>query len=65
MVGPWGEGKHPVPLSRTDNYRMKAIACERQASDASNPISKRDWEELAIDWHAMASLAPGTNGEIA
>jgi hypothetical protein len=54
-----------MPLSRTDNYRMKAIACEQQASDASNPTSKKDWEELAIEWHAMASLAPRTNGEIA
>ena len=47
-----------MPLSRTDDYRMKAIACEQQASDASNPTSKKDWEELAIEWHAMASLAP-------
>jgi len=54
-----------MPLSRTDNYRMKAIACEQQASDASNPRSKRDWEELAIEWHAMATLTPRTNGEIA
>jgi len=54
-----------VPLSRTDDYRMKAIACEQQASDASNPRLKRDWEELAIEWHAMATLVPRTNGEIA
>jgi len=52
LVGP-SEGKHPMPLSRTDDYRMKAIACEQQASDASNPRSKRDWKELAIEWHAM------------
>jgi hypothetical protein len=52
------EGKHPMPLSRSNNYRMKAIACEQQAGDASDPTSKQGWEELAIEWHTMASLAP-------
>ena len=44
----------PMQLSRTDMYRMKAIACEHRASDASDPTSKQDWAELAIEWHAMA-----------
>jgi hypothetical protein len=34
------EGKHAMPLNRNDNYRMKAIACEQQAGDASDPTSK-------------------------
>jgi hypothetical protein len=46
-----------MSLSRTDNYRMKAIACERRASDASDRTSKQDWAELAIEWHAMAYRA--------
>ena len=43
-----------MQLSRTDMYRMKAIACEHRASDASDPTSKQDWAELAIEWRAMA-----------
>jgi hypothetical protein len=53
-----------MPIAnRTHVYRMKALACEQQASDASDPTSKRDWEELAIEWHAMANPAARTNGE--
>jgi hypothetical protein len=46
-----------MPLNRTDNYRMKAIACELQAGDASDPTSKQGWEELAMEWHTMARTA--------
>ena len=54
-----------MPIAdRTDMYRMKARACEQQASDASDPTSKQDWEELAIEWHTMAYLAARMNGEI-
>jgi hypothetical protein len=47
-------GRNHMQLSRTDMYRMKGIACEHRASDASDPTSKQDWAELAIEWHAMA-----------
>jgi hypothetical protein len=57
------EGKHPMSLNRTDNYRMKAIACEQQAGDASDPTSKQGWEELAMEWHTMASVAPSAKNE--
>jgi hypothetical protein len=42
---------------------MKALACEQQASDASDPTSKQDWERLAIEWHTMANPAARMNGE--
>jgi hypothetical protein len=45
-------------------YRMKALACEQQARDTSDPTSKRDWEELAIEWHTMANFAARATGEI-
>ena len=43
--------------SRTDMYRAKALDCEQRAREASEPTSKRDWEELAIEWHTMANFA--------
>jgi hypothetical protein len=48
-----------------DMYRTKATVCEQRAIEASDPTSKRDWEELAIEWHTMASFAAKVNGETA
>jgi hypothetical protein len=42
-------------------YRMKAIACEQRPSDVSDPTSKQDWAELAIEWRAMAYRAARMN----
>jgi hypothetical protein len=54
-----------MPIAdRTDMYRMKAIACEQRASDVSDPTSKQDWAELAIEWRAMAYRAARMNGEL-
>jgi hypothetical protein len=46
-------------------YRIKATVCEQRAIEASEPTSKRDWEELAIEWHNMASIAAKMNSETA
>jgi hypothetical protein len=48
---------------RTDMYRLKAQVCEQRAVEASDLTSKRDWEELAIEWHTMASVAAKMAGE--
>jgi hypothetical protein len=45
-------------------YRMKALTCEHRAKATSDPTSKRDWEELAIEWHTMANFAAREAGEI-
>ncbi len=45
--------------NRTDVFRLKALFCEQRAREATNQASKRDWEELAIEWHMMANLAAG------
>ena len=50
--------------NRTDTYRMKALACEQRAKDASDPTARREWEELAIEWHTMANFAARATGEI-
>ncbi len=43
--------------SKSRFFRSKAIICEQRARDATDPISKREWEEMAIEWHSMANLA--------
>jgi hypothetical protein len=50
--------------NQSDKYRAKALACEHRAKEASDPASKRDWEELAIEWHAMANYAAKESGYI-
>jgi hypothetical protein len=51
--------------NRTDMYRMKALVCEQRAIEASEPTSKQDWQELAIEWHTMANFAARADGETA
>jgi hypothetical protein len=47
----------------TDKYRAKALVCEQRAIEVSDSASKRDWHELAIEWHTMANFAARANGE--
>jgi len=50
--------------SRSGIFRLKALFSEQRARESNDPRSRLDWEELAIEWHAMASLAAPTDGEI-
>lgn len=45
-------------------YRAKALVAEQRAKETSDPTAQQDWEELAIEWHMMASIAAkdGTEG---
>jgi hypothetical protein len=43
---------------------LKALFSEQRARESTDPTSKQDWEELAIEWHTMANLAAKMNGEI-
>ena len=38
-------------------YRDRAIVAERRALEVSDPTLKRQWQEIAIEWHALASSA--------
>jgi len=38
-------------------YRAKALACEKRANETSNYDFKCTWQDLAIEWHALASRA--------
>jgi hypothetical protein len=50
--------------NRSERYRLKALISEQRARESTDQRSKYDWEELAIEWHMMANLAAGENGEI-
>ena len=59
---------HPVVLAVADEDKsveqLEALFSEQRARESTDPRSKHDWEELAIEWHMMANLAAGENGEI-
>ena len=48
---------------RSDIFRLKALVCEERSRESSDPTSKQDWAELAIEWHTMAHLAARLNGD--
>ena len=47
--------------SRT--YRLWAVQNEQRARDASDPLIKAEWEELAIEWHLLANAIAQASGE--
>ena len=38
-------------------FRLRAIACEQRAAHSEDMDSKREWSELAIEWHTLANIA--------
>ena len=46
-------------MKASEKYRLKAITCEklaREATDeATDEATEVSWEELAIEWHILAS----------
>jgi len=54
-------------LDKAKMHRMRAVMCNQRASQATDLQVKRDWEELAIEWHHLASQYESTgddDGEI-
>lgn len=43
--------------------RVRAEACEHNARTALDAILRKEWEELAIQWRLMASMAARLSGE--
>jgi hypothetical protein len=39
----------------SEKYRSKALACEKLGREVPNIDFKLAWEELAIEWHALAN----------
>ena len=44
-------------LDKAKTHRMRAVMCNQRASQATDPQVKKDWKELAIEWHHLASEA--------
>jgi hypothetical protein len=38
----------------SEKYRQKALACEKLGREVPNRDFKSAWEELAMEWHALA-----------
>jgi hypothetical protein len=39
----------------SEKYRAKALACEKLGRAVPNSDFKSAWEEIAIEWHALAN----------
>jgi len=50
---------HPVGniFDGRSGYRLRALTSEQRARHASDSTIKREWEELAIQWHSIANVA--------
>ena len=55
---------HAPITSRSGVFRLKALFSEERARESTDPTSRDDWQELAIEWHMMANLAADESGEI-
>jgi hypothetical protein len=40
---------------RSNIFRLKALACKQRARETNNPASKENGQELAIEWHSIAT----------
>jgi hypothetical protein len=38
-------------------YRLKALACEKLGQEVPNKDFKQAWQDIAIEWHTLASRA--------
>ena len=47
----------------SEKYRAKALASEKLAREALNNDLKAAWQEIAIEWHALACRAAQLAGE--
>jgi len=48
----------------SSTYRLRALASEQRAREASDPAFKREWEDLAIQWHLIAHIAAELRGHL-
>ena len=42
-------------IDLSEQYRLKALACEKLGRDATDSDTRSAWTEIAIEWHALAS----------
>jgi hypothetical protein len=48
----------------SSTYRLRALASEQHARNASDPAIKKEWEDLAIQWHLIAHIAAELRGGV-
>ena len=54
---------HAPIAGRAGIFRLKALFSEQRARESTDPTSRDDWQELAIEWHMMAHLAARAESE--
>jgi hypothetical protein len=47
----------------SQEYHLKAVACEKQAKNATDQTTVQQWHELAAQWHSIANQAAKTLGD--
>jgi hypothetical protein len=50
-------------IAKTEEYRKKALVCEGIAKEATDRSIKKQWDELAVQWHYMANQAARLSGD--
>jgi hypothetical protein len=50
-------------VDRSATYRLRALSSEQRAQNAADSAVKREWEDLAIQWHLMANEAAQASGQ--
>jgi hypothetical protein len=53
-----------VMVATSTTYRLRALASEQRARNAPDRAIKREWEDLAMQWHLVAHAAATLRGEI-
>ena len=53
-----------VPKSRSDPFRDRALVCDSRAKETADAAARREWQELAMEWHALASLSSQEESEL-
>ena len=43
-----------MSMKISDKYRAKALDCEKLGSAAKDYDTKREWGDIAIEWHCLA-----------
>jgi hypothetical protein len=53
-VARWRRAGLHVMMTRSEEYRARALDCGQHAKEASDRAIRQQWQDLAIQWHAMA-----------
>jgi hypothetical protein len=51
-------------LKASQKYRLKALECEKLAREATDEATKVAWDELAIEWHILASRIAKNDNDV-